>query len=189
MARRADQPRTHLADLFGDRPGWRLEPRTTPGASPLWCYVDAGQIELSVTAERDGVHLFVMDDDRELLFGDAKGSRRGCGRTKASPSTRPLPLPPARSGSASSSSGAEPDRRRWPRPGSFARPSVGPSVRRAGSARARRFYCPGNDGVVLLVDSGCRTAHSCAYHKRLVLRGSGVTPPIVRLHASAAGSA
>ena len=65
------QPRTHLADLFGDRPGWRLEPRTTPGASPLWCYVDAGQIELSVTAERDGVHLFVMDDDRELLFGDA----------------------------------------------------------------------------------------------------------------------
>ncbi len=73
MARRADQPRTHLADLFGDRPGWRLEPRTTPGASPLWCYVDAGQIELSVTAERDGVHLFVMDDDRELLFGDAKG--------------------------------------------------------------------------------------------------------------------
>jgi hypothetical protein len=37
----------------------------------LWCYVDAGRIELSVTAERDGVHLFVMDDDRELLFADA----------------------------------------------------------------------------------------------------------------------
>ncbi len=73
MARRADKPRLHLADLLGDRPGWRLEPRTTPGASPLWCYVDTGQIELSVTAERDGVHLFVMDTDRELVFADAAG--------------------------------------------------------------------------------------------------------------------
>ncbi len=50
-------------------------------------------------------------------------------------------------------------------------------------------YCPGNDGVVLLVDSGCLTAQSCAYHKRLVLRGIGSTPPIVRLQAKAAGSA
>jgi hypothetical protein len=37
----------------------------------LWCYVDDGEIELSVTAERDGVHLFVMDDDREVVFADA----------------------------------------------------------------------------------------------------------------------
>jgi hypothetical protein len=73
MARRADQPRTQLADLLGDKPGWRLEPRTTPGASPLWCYVDAGRIELSVTAERDGIHLFVLDDDRELVFSSANG--------------------------------------------------------------------------------------------------------------------
>jgi hypothetical protein len=73
MAGRADQPRTHLADLLRGRPGWRLEPRTTPGASPLWCYVDGGEIVLSVTAERDGVHLYVMDDDRELVFADAKG--------------------------------------------------------------------------------------------------------------------
>jgi hypothetical protein len=71
MARRVHHARTHLADLVRDRPGWRLEPRTTPGASPLWCYVDSGKIELSVSAERDGVHLFVMDDDRELLFADA----------------------------------------------------------------------------------------------------------------------
>ena len=111
MARRGDQSRTHLADLLGDRAGWRLEPRTTPGASPLWCYVDTGQVELSVTAERDGVHLYIMDNDRELLFEDAKGSNRGYGHTGATRSTRPLPPPPVRSGSASSSSGVEPGRR------------------------------------------------------------------------------
>jgi hypothetical protein len=72
MARRSDQTRTHLAELFRGRPAWRLEPRTTPGASPLWCYVVDGQIELSVTAERDGIHLYVMDGDRELLFADAE---------------------------------------------------------------------------------------------------------------------
>ncbi len=37
----------------------------------MWCYVDTGQIELSVTAENDGVHLYVMDGDRELVFADA----------------------------------------------------------------------------------------------------------------------
>jgi hypothetical protein len=73
MARRAHQARTHLADLLRGLPAWRLEPRTTPGASPVWCYVDSGRIELSVTAEHDGVHLFVMDDDRELVFADANG--------------------------------------------------------------------------------------------------------------------
>ena len=50
-------------------------------------------------------------------------------------------------------------------------------------------YWPGSDGVVLLVDSGDRTAQSWANHRRASLRGVGVTPPIVRLHANAVGSA
>ena len=56
-------------------------------------------------------------------------------------------------------------------------------------ADGRPAYCPGSDGVVLLVDSGTRTAHSWANHRRLLLRGVGVTPPMVRLQAKAVGSA
>jgi hypothetical protein len=96
MARRADQPRTHLADLLGGRPGWRLEPRTTPGAAPLWCYVDEGRIELSVTAEGDRVHLFVMDDDRELVFADAKGLEAWLRVHKGQSLTEAQPRPPGR---------------------------------------------------------------------------------------------
>jgi hypothetical protein len=63
--------RKELADLFGDRPGWRLEPRSTPGATPLWCFVFGGKIEFSVTAERDSITLYIMETDQELVFKDS----------------------------------------------------------------------------------------------------------------------
>ncbi len=44
--------RTRSCDLLGGRPGWRLEPRSTPGATPLWCFVVNGKIEFSVTGRR-----------------------------------------------------------------------------------------------------------------------------------------
>ena len=60
----------------------------------------------------------------------------------------------------------------------------------AGPAAVPPFrYCPGSDGVVLLVDSGVRTAHSWANHRRLGLRGIAVTPPIVLLQTRTVGSA
>ena len=65
---------------------------------------------------------------------------------------------------------------------------VGSSGRRQ-TADGPPDYWPGRVGVVLLVDSGTRTAHSWAYHRRLSLRGVGVTPPMVRLHTRAVGSA
>ena len=65
-----------------------------------------------------------------------------------------------------------------------ARPATPPGAHR----RPDQDYWPGSDGVVLLVDSGARTAQYWAYHRRLSLRGVGVTPPIFRLHASALGS-
>jgi hypothetical protein len=58
-------------ELFGLRPGWRLEPRSTPGAGPLWCFVVNGKIEFSVTADGGSIHLYVMDTDQELVFPDA----------------------------------------------------------------------------------------------------------------------
>jgi hypothetical protein len=68
---RADQTRKQIVELFQGRPGWRLEPRTTPGASPLWCFVVDGHVEFSVTAEGGAIRLYVMDSDQEMVFADA----------------------------------------------------------------------------------------------------------------------
>lgn len=60
--------RNELTDLLGGLEGWRLEPRTTPGASPLWCFLVDGKIEFSVTVERSSIVLYVMDTDDEMTF-------------------------------------------------------------------------------------------------------------------------
>ncbi len=60
-----------ILDLLGGRPGWRLEPRSTPGATPLWCFVFNGKIEFSVTADADSIHLYVMETDQEIVFKGA----------------------------------------------------------------------------------------------------------------------
>jgi hypothetical protein len=73
MARGGNDARKQIADLFQGRPGWRLEPRTTPGASPLWCFVAEGKVVLSVTADGDSVRLYEMDSDREVVFVDVDG--------------------------------------------------------------------------------------------------------------------
>jgi hypothetical protein len=71
MGRRAKDARKELVELLEGRPGWRLEPRSTPGASPLWCFVSGGEIECSVAAEDGAIHLYVMSTDKELVFRDA----------------------------------------------------------------------------------------------------------------------
>lgn len=60
--------RNELSDLLGGLEGWRLEPRTTPGASPLWCFLVDGKIEFSVTVEGSSIVLYVMDTDDEMTF-------------------------------------------------------------------------------------------------------------------------
>ncbi len=60
--------RQHLVELLKGRPGWRLEARATPGATPLWCYVDQGEVEYSVTADGDLIRLYVMATDQEIVF-------------------------------------------------------------------------------------------------------------------------
>lgn len=59
---------SEFVDLIGGRPGWRLEPRSMPGASSLWCFVCDGKIEFSVTADDGLIHLYVMETDREIIF-------------------------------------------------------------------------------------------------------------------------
>jgi hypothetical protein len=62
-----------ILELLGARPGWRLEARSTPGATPLWCFVFNGKIEFSVTADGDAVRLYVMETDQEIVFDDGDG--------------------------------------------------------------------------------------------------------------------
>ena len=73
MARRANQPRQLLVELLRGRPGWRLEPRTTPGATPLWCFVANGRVEYSVTAESGVIRLYIMESDEEVTLRDTDG--------------------------------------------------------------------------------------------------------------------
>ncbi len=72
MGRRSDRARKDIVELFEGRPGWRLEPRTTPGATPMWCFVSGGEIEFSVAADAGAIHLYVMATDQELVFPDAE---------------------------------------------------------------------------------------------------------------------
>ncbi len=72
MGRRTDHARKEIVELFEGRPGWRLEPRTTPGATPMWCFVAGGEIEFSVAADDGAIHLYVMATDQELVFSDAE---------------------------------------------------------------------------------------------------------------------
>jgi hypothetical protein len=60
--------RKELVDLFGALEGWRLEPRTTPGATPLWCFLSAGKVEFSVAVDGAAIVLYVMDTDEEMTF-------------------------------------------------------------------------------------------------------------------------
>ena len=73
MARRANQSRQQLVDLLRGRPGWRLEPRTTPGATPLWCFVASGRVVYSVTADGEVIRLYIMESDEEVTLRDTDG--------------------------------------------------------------------------------------------------------------------
>ena len=71
MSKKSRQQRNELVDLVKGRPGWRLEPRTTPGASPLWCFVANGEIEFSVSVDDGALHLYVMATDQEIVLQSA----------------------------------------------------------------------------------------------------------------------
>ncbi len=62
-----------IVEVLGGRPGWRREPRSTPGSTPLWAFVSNGKIEYSVTAEGGIINLYVMETDQEISFDNADG--------------------------------------------------------------------------------------------------------------------
>ena len=60
-----------MIELVKGRPGWKLEPRSTPGASPVWCYVVEERIVLSVRADDGAIQVWVMATDEEVELPDA----------------------------------------------------------------------------------------------------------------------
>jgi hypothetical protein len=68
MSPRGDKPRNQLVELLRGRPGWNLEPSTTPGASPIWCFLVDGEIEFSVMADNGMIHLYIMATDQEFIL-------------------------------------------------------------------------------------------------------------------------
>ncbi len=72
MARHRTQHRKELSDLLAQRPGWRLEPQSTPGAPPLWCYTDDEPPEFSVSALEDGVLLRELSSEQVIRFADVE---------------------------------------------------------------------------------------------------------------------
>lgn len=87
--------RKELAELLDGFDGWRLEARTSPGASPLWCFVSGGKVECSVSVESAVMHLYVMETDDEMTFnsGDSLVAWLGVHRPDA---VRPAPTRAAR---------------------------------------------------------------------------------------------
>ena len=70
MASRTSQLWKELSRLLQARRGWSLEPQTTPGADPLWCFGIGGHWQLAVGVEDGAVSVFHTDKDQEVIFAD-----------------------------------------------------------------------------------------------------------------------
>lgn len=80
-----------IRDLLVGRPGWRLEPQSTPGAPPLWCFVFNGKIEFSVTVTEGSLRLYVMETDQEIAFADGDALTAWLRANRAEAMLEPVP--------------------------------------------------------------------------------------------------
>jgi hypothetical protein len=71
VARGDGELRDQVSSLLQARHGWRLEPRTTPGAPPTWCFGSGGVSDLSVDVENGALSVYFVDIDREVSLPDA----------------------------------------------------------------------------------------------------------------------
>jgi len=62
-----------VADVLRGRPGWTFQASPTPGAPPVWCYVEGTQVELSVTVDDGDVRIYLEDTDEDVVVADADG--------------------------------------------------------------------------------------------------------------------
>lgn len=68
MASHDDELTEAIAQLLGSRPGWSLQPSSTPGAPLAWCFGAGGEIDLAVEVDQGAIDVYRMEDDRDLRF-------------------------------------------------------------------------------------------------------------------------
>ncbi len=61
-----------MSRLLQSRRGWSLEPQTTPGAPPTWCFGSGGESELSVSVDGGTVCAYLIDNDQEITLEDTE---------------------------------------------------------------------------------------------------------------------
>ncbi len=68
MASRDDQLFDEVGRLLEPRLHWNLEPSTTPGGAPSWCFDPGGEVELSVSVSDGLIDVYQVQQDRDLFF-------------------------------------------------------------------------------------------------------------------------
>src|SRR3974377_2147451 len=72
------------------RPGWGLQPSSTPGAPPAWCFGRGGENDLMVSVDDGRVYLYVMETDRDLHFDTVEDLQRWLDANEAAVLKGPL---------------------------------------------------------------------------------------------------
>lgn len=68
MAKRDKELWADLSSYLKRRKGWSLQPMSSPGAPPTWCYRSGAKISLQASVLRGAICVYVMEDDREVRF-------------------------------------------------------------------------------------------------------------------------
>jgi hypothetical protein len=56
--------------IMGGRPGWELEPQSSPGSALLWCLRSEDDPVLTVGAEEGRISVYLVEADMEFLLAD-----------------------------------------------------------------------------------------------------------------------
>ncbi|HLN17167.1 MAG TPA: hypothetical protein VK277_10515 [Acidimicrobiales bacterium] len=90
MASRDDALWDELGRTFKQRPGWGLQPSSTPGAPPAWCFGKGGENDLMVSVDSGRVYVYVMETDRDFLFDTVEDLTRWLDANEAAALQGPL---------------------------------------------------------------------------------------------------
>ena len=65
-----DRVWNEVCHLLEPRHGWSLEPSTSPGGPPSWCFASEGEVEFSITVSGGALSLYVSERDEDVSLPD-----------------------------------------------------------------------------------------------------------------------
>ena len=68
MAVQDDEVFVQIGHLLDHYPGWSLEASPTPGGSPMWCFVDWGDVVLSISVIDGRIVVYLPRTDQEMTL-------------------------------------------------------------------------------------------------------------------------